>query len=346
MNETVSVIVPVYNAARFLKKCITSIVMQTYADLQIILVDDGSTDRSLDICKRFAVKDKRILVLHQENKGVSAARNYALDNVKGRYVTFVDADDWLPRNGIQNLYDNLVCSQAEYAVGRMYRLFPTKSSPEKFQAMVIEAIPSSNDDAIRFFSDMGYYAHVAKKLLRTDIILNHKIRFPEAIKCGEDSCFMLDYLLHCHRIASTDKIVYYNTRLYDNTGGTKYYPKRHIWAREVIKRLNSVTRRYLSSEKADYVVTKEAIIQTNKICNRHLASGDNHNECIRRVKETYLTLSSFVNDQNVIELSGDSDFKKAITEFLSRKERMNQTRFANQTDSSYHKSFWVGKTPR
>ena len=97
MEELISVIVPVYNVEKYLNRCVESIMNQTYKNLQIILIDDGSNDRSGKICDEYAEKDKRIEVIHKENAGVSAARNKGLDKAKGEWITFVDADDWIEK---------------------------------------------------------------------------------------------------------------------------------------------------------------------------------------------------------------------------------------------------------
>lgn len=95
MNELVTIIVPVYNTGAYLSPCLESLIAQTHRDLEIILVDDGSTDGSGAICDDFARRDERIKVIHQKNSGVSAARNAGLENASGTYLTFVDADDAL-----------------------------------------------------------------------------------------------------------------------------------------------------------------------------------------------------------------------------------------------------------
>ena len=91
----ISIIVPVYNAAPYLPQCLDSLVNQTYRDIEIICVNDGSTDNSLDILKAYAERDSRILVIHQENQGLSDARNKGLKNARGEWVMFVDSDDWI-----------------------------------------------------------------------------------------------------------------------------------------------------------------------------------------------------------------------------------------------------------
>lgn len=104
MDHKISVIVPVYNAEKTLKKCINSILRQTYHATEVILVDDGSTDNSLAICCRFAAKDSRIKVFHQENRGALAARKTGVDAASGDYISFLDADDYLPKRALSILY--------------------------------------------------------------------------------------------------------------------------------------------------------------------------------------------------------------------------------------------------
>jgi len=94
----ISIIVPVYNAEKYLRRCIDSIIAQTFTDWECLLVDDGSTDESPNICDEYATKDSRIKVFHKVNEGVSSARNIGIDNAKGRFVTFVDADDSIMHN--------------------------------------------------------------------------------------------------------------------------------------------------------------------------------------------------------------------------------------------------------
>ena len=105
--DKISVIVPIYNADKYLQICLDSIISQTYNNLQIILIDDGSTDESPKICDIYAERDSRFKVIHQENHGAVYARNIGIDNAEGKYITFVDADDWIEFNMIEQLYESL-----------------------------------------------------------------------------------------------------------------------------------------------------------------------------------------------------------------------------------------------
>lgn len=118
--KLLSVIVPVYNVKPYLEKCVESIVNQTYHDLQIILVDDGSTDGSQDICDEYAQKDSRIIVVHKENGGVSTARNEGMERAKGDYIAFVDSDDWLERNMYEVLINQLEAHEADLVACSFY----------------------------------------------------------------------------------------------------------------------------------------------------------------------------------------------------------------------------------
>ena len=117
-NAVVSIIVPVYNTKDYLACCIESLLGQTYTELEIILVDDGSTDDSLDICRNYQMLDSRIHVLHQNNQGVSAARNLGLDAATGDYITFVDSDDELCLNAIEILLNCIRKNQGDIAAGK------------------------------------------------------------------------------------------------------------------------------------------------------------------------------------------------------------------------------------
>ena len=105
--DKISVVVPVYNVEKYLRKCIDSIINQTYKNLEIILVDDGSPDKCGEICDEYAKKDNRVKVIHKKNAGVSSARNDGIDNATGEYIIFVDSDDWLEDNAIEIMVDKL-----------------------------------------------------------------------------------------------------------------------------------------------------------------------------------------------------------------------------------------------
>lgn len=117
----VSVIVPIYNAASYLNQCIESIINQSYKNLEILLIDDGSTDTSLKTCQEFMEKDSRIKIFQYKNQGIGATRNLGIDIASGDYIIFVDADDYIESDCIMNLYDTLIKTQSDIAIGNFYK---------------------------------------------------------------------------------------------------------------------------------------------------------------------------------------------------------------------------------
>ena len=126
----ISVIVPVYNTEQYLHRCIDSILAQTYTDFELLLIDDGSKDNSGKICNEYAAKDSRVRVFHKENGGVSSARNIGLDNAKGGWISFVDSDDWISTEYLENLF-NAVDNTVDLVVA--YAHLVDYQEPDKFE---------------------------------------------------------------------------------------------------------------------------------------------------------------------------------------------------------------------
>ena len=119
----ISVIIPVYNVEDYLERCVDSVLHQTYTDLEIWLVDDGSTDRCGVICDQYSSEDPRIHVIHKKNGGLSDARNYALDVASGDYICFVDSDDWIPEDSLKTMLTSIQKMNADLAIGNMIRVY-------------------------------------------------------------------------------------------------------------------------------------------------------------------------------------------------------------------------------
>ena len=130
VTDLVSVIVPVYNGEKYLRKCIESIINQTYANIEIILINDGSTDNSGVMCDSYAHSDNRIRVIHTQNNGPAAARNIGIENSKGEFVFFVDADDFIENNALNLLVENYNQYKADIIVGDFNNIRNDNSAPQ------------------------------------------------------------------------------------------------------------------------------------------------------------------------------------------------------------------------
>ena len=207
----VSVIVPVYNASDYLDECLQSIVSQTHTDMEIILIDDGSQDISGEICDRYKEMDDRIIVIHQNNHGVSNARNKGLEIASGQLITFVDSDDTIDRELISILYRDLMNDQADIAICS-YRTFGENRS---------EAIGNSGrkyvfsiDVAIdHLISGKYFIGGLWSKLYKSDIIRD--IQLDEEIRINED------VLMNYHVFHNAQKVLFHDLCLYNYRANDK-----------------------------------------------------------------------------------------------------------------------------
>ena len=207
--EKVSVIVPVYNGEKSIERCAGSILNQDYPELELILVDDGSRDRSWEIIQAIAAADHRVKAIHQENGGVSSARNRALAEASGTYVQFADVDDWLPMDATKMLVREIEAQSAELVVGDFYRVVDgnvsEKGSIEMGGALTLQQYAN----AMMLSPADLYYGVLWNKLYRRDIIEQYSIRMDENISYSEDMIFNLEYLLHVKSVAILKAPVYY-----------------------------------------------------------------------------------------------------------------------------------------
>lgn len=199
-----SIIIPVYNVKKYLSQCLDSVINQTYPHIEIICVNDGSTDSSLQILEEYAKKDNRIKIINQENQGVSVARNNGIDIVTGDYVLFVDADDWIDLETCKTLSIELTNQHVNIIV--FNHNVVTHKSVRPAKAL------SSNKFAL--------WAACYK----ASIIKDNNINFPENIKFSEDHVFKYNYLYYVKDIKYIDKYLYFYNLTNENSA-TKNYAK-------------------------------------------------------------------------------------------------------------------------
>lgn len=195
---TISIIVPVYNASLYLRKCIDSILFQSFKSYELILVNDGSTDDSLEILLEYKKKNSSIKLVDGKNEGVSAARNKGLDMAVGDWITFVDADDYLLPDALEILYNRTIHTGVDLVLANAMKL-------KKDQISLIRILPDvilpHTITSIKHFALWGY-------LFRGDIIKKNNLRFIEGLAYSEDRLFVYQMACHCQNIAYCNEPVY------------------------------------------------------------------------------------------------------------------------------------------
>lgn len=211
-NLLVSLIVPVYNAGDYLNVCVNSLLRQTYANIQVILVDDGSTDGSADLCDAWADKDSRVMVIHQTNVGVSMARNSGINAADGDWLEFVDADDWLEAGTVAELLGLVHGGHAQMAIFN-YRSVSAEDTPDTVQGRSADyrikaGILSKKDvlDCILAYS--GVKGYVWNKFFSRALIEQRDLQFDSRISMCEDLLFNVEYASLSTVTVSTDRCLY------------------------------------------------------------------------------------------------------------------------------------------
>lgn len=205
MNPLISIIVPVYNSEKTLDRCINSILKQTFHNWELLLINDGSTDRSREICDESAAKDQRIKVFHKTNGGVSSARNVGLDNAKGEWLTFCDSDDEILNNTFA-LYDRIIKEHNEIDLISCGYIIYYKSGLKKSVSCEKDIISKDKEANLLNCEESCYYGFLWDKCFRTSIA--KKYRFDETISYCEDHLYTYQYLLQCQCVYFLPNIVY------------------------------------------------------------------------------------------------------------------------------------------
>lgn len=227
--ELITVIVPIYNVSQYLDRCVNSIVNQTYKNLEIILVDDGSRDDSSKKCDEYAIKYKNIVVIHKKNEGLGFARNSGLSIAKGSYIVFVDGDDYIESTMIEHLYKDMILHNADTCIGGFKRVYKDKIVENKnpFAGQEYENDEILKNVLVKMFGkkqDLTDFIKMSvwKVLFSSKIINENNLKFPsERVFISEDIIFDTDYYVHSNKVYISDNIGYCYC---DNEGSltTKY----------------------------------------------------------------------------------------------------------------------------
>lgn len=223
MEPKVSIIVPIYNVENYLRRCLDSLLSQSLREIEIIAVNDGSTDNSLEILEEYAQKDKRIFLIDKENGGVSSARNEGLLATKGQYIGFVDPDDWVDQEMYEQMYDTATQEMADIVMCTYMREFGTHSKKKKFnmpgkvcyqndkvQYEVMRRLVGPMKEEIANPELLDAWGTVWSKLYKAEIIKSNNIRFVDLKEIGTNE----DSLFNIHTFYYTNTFVFLNTPFY------------------------------------------------------------------------------------------------------------------------------------
>lgn len=300
VTDLVSVIIPIYNGERFLEKAVNSVLNQTYKNIEVILVNDGSIDNSRAICDLFAKKDGKIKVIHQENAGVSIARNNAMDIARGEFIQFVDCDDYIEKDMVKTLIKEINKNNDIVLCG-FNRIYKDKNN--RVKKVNSSSYNEPNLTKIEFIESFGIYFkgffinYISNKLYRRKIIKENNLSFNNKIERVEDLVFNLDYLDCCNKISIIEGF-FYNYVNYNEDSITSGFNKNLYSSQQI---MYNYVRRFLIKNDSYYGKNKEIV--EIKYTDSIIGTIDNlfHINSTYSPKEIKLEINNIVKNNIVIK---------------------------------------------
>ena len=266
MKELISVVIPIYNVEKYLRRCIDSVIKQTYENLEIILVDDGSQDNCAEICDEYAINDSRIKVIHKLNGGLSDARNSGIDIASGKYITFIDSDDYVTKDYIEVLYNALKADMTDLAISSHKVIYENGTVIEK--ATGEKSILSSKEVLERILYDDGIDLSAWAKLYKIE--LWNDVRYPKG-RLFEDSATTYKLIDKCDKVTIISKATYNYMIRNSSITNVKFSNKKLDLIKSTQEMCTYVKKRYPDLEKATnrrlmyaYLSTLTQLIKSNE----------------------------------------------------------------------------------
>lgn len=229
LKPLISVIVPVYNVSLYLERCVNSILKQTYGNLEIILVDDGSTDGSSEMCDVFSRRDDRVKVIHKKNGGIVSARKAGIQNAKGDYVAYLDSDDWIEPGMYEELAGWAIKNNADIVTSGLYRDY------DSFVVQEFDNLSEGIYDTERIRNEIlpvfmytgelfksGINVHFCNKLFKRELALHNQLKIDDIIRVADDAAFIYPSVIDARKIVITKKCFYHYCIRQDSVMGTGY----------------------------------------------------------------------------------------------------------------------------
>lgn len=319
----ISIIVPVYKVEPYLRKCVDSILNQTYTNLEIILVDDGSPDSCGAICDEYARKDSRVRVIHKPNGGLSDARNAGMDMMTGSLVGFVDSDDWIEPQMYQRLYELMEQFDADMAFGGVADDVVRDGATQTVKKSDYGNTPFAEEkrDAMRRYFHGSWAAW--DKLYRADLF--DRIRYPVG-EINEDEAIVLHLLDRCRQVCYTSEVFYHYIRRLDGSSITtaSFSEKKLAWAKHCRDNLAFIREKYPQLEQDALARYRGSILWLMREIALQKEGYDGHWKDLRR--ELRSNFSGFwaiggTRDRILMILLGYFPRKVAYTVFTKRSKR-------------------------
>ncbi len=279
-KERISVIIPIYNVpSKYLRQCIESIINQTYSNIEIILIEDGSSNNCKEICEEYAKKDKRIIVICQQNQGVSVARNNGIKIATGDWITFIDADDYIEKDFCEKMLDVTLRNNSQCVICAYNRIYNEKIE----RVLKKESFFMNNEKFIKgILTVQSGFGFCHMKLWKADIIKNNNVQFNESLKVAEDALFCMEISKYIDKVYFLNEALY-NYRFNSNSVVRKFddeYVDKYLKAIQIERKYIQNTWTNYEQEIYNYVMYHVLLIVIN-----YCFHSENNNRGIQSLKQ-------------------------------------------------------------
>lgn len=312
-NILVSIIVPIYNTGEYLYKCLDSIVNQNLREIELILVDDGSTDNSGAVCDFYSERDKRVRVIHKKNEGVSVARNLGIKVARGEYIGFVDSDDWIEKEMYQEMYYHAKNKEADIVMCDACTIHDNNKEADTISSLNESVL--LNKKEITPFCLREIAGSVWRCIYKKQVLEVHAVQFPVGLPLSEDRIFNLNAMGNSESFYYLKK-AYYNRYVRTGSAVSKYYPDlleiTNEYRREVlnvIEKLWGTDKSYKQAYNQQFLVT-----YMSNVYNLY------NTDCLLRIGQKKAKLKELVNDKNLIEILDTCDVLDWKSKLLKSKQ--------------------------
>lgn len=245
MQKLISVVIPIYNVEQYILRCVDSVLNQTYQNLEIILVDDGSPDNCPKICDEYAVKDNRVRVIHKQNGGLSSARNAGIDVAEGEYITFIDSDDYVTPDYVETLYNAICEDKTDLAIGSHRAVYDNGTVIDRSNN---RRCTLSSQDALKcVLYDDGIDVSAWAKLYKTELFSD--IRYPEG-RLYEDAATTYKLIDKANRVSLDSKVIYNYMIRSNSIAAGAFSPKKMDLITSTREMCDYIKSKYPTLEKA------------------------------------------------------------------------------------------------
>lgn len=283
-NKTLSIIIPIYNSENYLSLMLDSIKNQSYKDIEVILINDGSKDGSEEICKKFVKENANAKYIYKENGGVSSARNLGLKYVTGKYVCFLDSDDYIEKNYCECLVNTMEENACDFAMAGIYEHYQENVNEYSLDKAYC-ATKNNPDFFVKIFNPY-WFPVLWNKIYRTSIIKNNKIKFPQNISYDEDTVFNLQYYTHTRKICVVPNKLYHYFIRNNNSLTSKGVDLVFENSLKTIPyRLSLPKKIFGENDKAIYVAGKKILKAVLQQLKANFKKGCSDKEIIKQFEE-------------------------------------------------------------